>query len=267
MSNKVKEYYNENYEREWDRLSNPYSKVEFLSTLYLIDKYFPKEGHIADIGSGPGRYSIELLKKGHKVTLFELSNQELDLAKKTIEKENLKAEAYICEDALNLQILPSDSFDAILLMGPLYHVLDNSSREKILNETYRILKKDGIAIIAYINSFGLLKAGVTEFSNEFEDINTIFSYLKPQGFSHEESFTELYTTTPKDALKEVTKANFKILSYAGAEGFLAGLSLKVNELFKSNPVVYNNLLKVSAETCEAPQYRDATEHLHIVVKK
>ncbi|MGL5414147.1 MAG: class I SAM-dependent methyltransferase [Clostridium sp.] len=209
MNNKVKEYYNENYEREWDRLLNPYSKVEFLSTLYLIDKYFPKNGHIADIGSGPGRYSIQLLKKGYKVTLFELSNKELDLAKETIEKENLKAEAYICEDALNLHLLPSDSFHAVLLMGPLYHILDSSSREKILNETYRILKPNGVAIIAYINSFGILKAGVTEFSNEFEDINNIYLYLKSQKFSHEESFTKLYTTTPEDALNEIKKLTLK----------------------------------------------------------
>ncbi|WP_432663005.1 hypothetical protein R9X47_20760 [Wukongibacter baidiensis] len=30
---------------------------------------------------------------------------------------------------------------------------------------------------------------------------------------------------------------------------------------------YNNLVKVAVETCEYKQYRDATEHLHIVARK
>lgn len=267
MSEEVKEYYNDNFEREWDRLNNPYTAIEFNSTMYLIDKYFPKDGSVCDIGSGPGRYSIELLKRGYNVTLFELSNKELEVAKQRIESLGFKADAYICENALNLHLLKSDSYDAILLMGPMYHVLDDFNRDKILNETYRILKKGGIAIIAYFNSWGILKAGVTEFSDTFIDIDNIYGYLNAQKFGSEASFTNVYTSTPPNALEEIKKAGFKLISYAGAEGFLSGIESRVIQLSSENREVYNNLVKVAAETCEYPQYRDSTEHLHIVVEK
>lgn len=267
MVNDVEQYYDDNFELEWDRLNNPYSVVEFNSTMYIIDKYFPKTGSICDIGCGPGRYSIELLKKGYKVTLFELSVKELKLAEERINNLNLKAEAYICENALNLHLLESESYDAILLMGPMYHVLDESQRQSILSETYRILKKDGIAIIAYLNSWGILKAGVTEFSDTFSNIENIYGYLNEQKFGPDESFTNVYFSTPSKALEEIKSSGFELVSYAGAEGFLSGIESNIIELSSENKDVYNNLIKVSAETCEYPQYRDATEHLHVVVRK
>lgn len=267
MSNHVKEYYDNNYEKEWNRLRDPYSTIEFMSTMYLIKKYLPKKGNIIDIGCGPGRYSVELLKKGYEVTLFELSDKELQLAKDKIEAANLNAEAYICENALNLHILESEKYDAILLMGPMYHILNEYDRNKILKETHRILKSDGIAIIAYLNSWGCLKAGVTEFSEVFEDLQNVYNYLEDQKFGPDTSFTNLYMTTPPKALEEVSKVGFEVISYAGAEGFLSGIEPRVIDLAKENETIYNNLIKVASETCEYPQYRDATEHIHILVRK
>ena len=267
MKNEVKEYYNENFIGEWDRLINPYSAIEFKSNMYLIDKYFPKSGKVCDIGAGPGRYSIELLKKGYNVTLFELSDNELRLAEEKIKDLGLKADALICENALNLHLLKSESYDAILLMGPMYHLLKAEDRGRVLKESYRILKKDGVAIIAYINSWGVLKAGVTEFSEEFNDIQDVYNYLGTQSFTPGTSFTNLYMSTPSSALEEVKAAGFKVISYAGVEGFLAGIELRINQLAKENKNIYDNFVKVAAETCELPQYRDSTEHLHIVVRK
>jgi S-adenosylmethionine-dependent methyltransferase len=267
MSEVVRSYYENNTELEWDRLNNPYRNIEFLSTNYLIDKYFPRGGQICDIGSGPGRYSIELLKKGYEVTLFELSNNELELAKKKISEAGLLAEAYICESAVNLNILETEKFDGILLMGPMYHLINEADRLKVLRETLRIMKKGGICVIAYLNSWGILKAGVTEFSEIFTDINKVYGYLDDQKFNENESFTEVYFSTPQRALEEIEQSGFEVISYGGAEGFLSGIELEIGKLYNENRTAYDNLVKVASETCEYLQYRDATEHLHFVVRK
>ena len=60
MTQFVRDFYNTNAAREWGRLDLPLCKIEFASTLWLIDHYFPKHRRICDIGGGPGRYSIEL---------------------------------------------------------------------------------------------------------------------------------------------------------------------------------------------------------------
>jgi ubiquinone/menaquinone biosynthesis C-methylase UbiE len=58
----------------------PLCRIEFASTLALIDSYFTKGMTVADIGGGPGRYTIELLKRGCGVTLFDLSAENIALA-------------------------------------------------------------------------------------------------------------------------------------------------------------------------------------------
>jgi len=95
----------------------------------------------------------------------------------------------------------------------------------------------------------------------------VYGYLGEQNFNENESFTETYFSTPQRALEEIELAGFEIISYGGAEGFLAGIELEIVKLYNENRVVYDNLVKVASETCEYPQYRDATEHLHIVVRK
>ena len=267
MSEIVKKYYNENADSEWQRLLPPYQQVEFTTTMHLIEQYFPKQGHICDIGCGPGRYALELLKRGYKVTLFELSDRELEIAKKNIKEENLKAEAFICENALNLHVLESESYDACLLMGPMYHILNRDDRLHILNQLKRILKKDGMAIIAYLNSWGILKAGVTEFFDETTDFEHMIRLLDEQALDEKMSFTEAYFSTPVKALEEINDAGFEYISYAGAESFLSGISTELTRLYKEQPNVYKDLLEVAKRTCELPQYRDATEHLHVVVRK
>ena len=80
MSNIVRDYYNENVQKEWERLTLPLGAIEFASTLRLIRHYFPPIGHVTDIGSGPGRYSLELCKLGYTSTLVDPSDQELVFA-------------------------------------------------------------------------------------------------------------------------------------------------------------------------------------------
>lgn len=268
MTDKVREYYNSNADTEWNRLNNPYSRIEFECTLHLIDKYFPKSGHIIDIGSGPGRYSIELLKKGYKVSLLDISKNELDIARRKIEETGLVAEDYYCKSALELDSFEDETFDAVLLMGPLYHLHSIEERQKVLKDTYRILKNKGIAIISYINTWGALKASVSEFPESFKEEKHFQRYLKGDlKFTSEESFTTTYFTSPPLALKEVSESGLKTISYAGAESFLSGLNIQMSNLYENMPDVYENYLKIAPEYCELQQYRDSTEHLQIIVEK
>ncbi|WP_172194333.1 class I SAM-dependent methyltransferase [Saccharibacillus qingshengii] len=267
MSEIVKRYYNEHAEKEWNRLNDPYRTLELASTLRLIDRYFPEKGKICDIGSGPGRYAIELLKRGYGVTLLELSEKELEIARTRIDEAGLVADDYLCENAVNLRVLGSGIFDAALVMGPLYHLTDRGERIEVLRQTARILKPGGTAVLSYLNSWGCLKAGVSEFSETFRDLDDLHAYLDEQVLDAERGFTECYLTTPSKARLEVEEAGLKLVTYAGAEGFLAGMAGELIRLCTEDREAYDNLVRAASETCEAPQYRDATEHLHLVVRR
>lgn len=267
MSKAVRDYYNENFEREWKRLDDPYARIEFLSTLYLIKKYFPEAGHIFDVGSGPGRYSIELLKKGYKVSLLELSDKSLMLGKQNINVLGLEAEEYLCADIRTLDDKRENTYDGILLLGPMYHIQCEQERIEVLRKCRKMLKDSGMIIISYLNSWGVIKAGVSDFPEEFEDIDNVYSYFSERKLSVEEGFTECYFTTPPSALREVEESGFSIESYAGAESFISGLSIPMTGHYLENKKIYLNLLKVAAEKCEEPQYRNAAEHLLVVARK
>lgn len=45
------------------------------------------------------------------------------------------------------------SFDVVLCLGPMYHLLKDEDRIKCIDECLRVLKPDGILAIAYINIY------------------------------------------------------------------------------------------------------------------
>lgn len=268
MSDPVRNYYDDNAVQEWDRLALPRGQFEFACTQYLIDKYFPAQGHVCDIGGGPGRYTIELIRRGYQVTLFELSEEEVKLARVHLDELGLSANKLMVGDARDLSALGSSTFDAALLMGPMYHIVDPDQRLHGLHELARIIKPLGVAIVSYLNSWGIMRSGIVDFPHWYEDISVLRSMQNEQVFSADKlsNFTECYWSTPPSAHAELECAGLEILSYAGADGFASGMGPLLERLASERPHAYANVVQVAAETCELPQYRDATDHLHFVVR-
>ncbi len=268
MSEHVRNYYNRNAALEWERLGGPFGRIEFASTLHLIDKYFPSEGRVCDIGGGPGRYAIELARGGYRVTLLDLSEQEIDLARLHLSEQGLAAERLMVGDARDLTALDSQSFDAALLMGPMYHIVEAQERAGVLRELRRILRPRGVAILSYLNSWGIMRTGISDFPHWYGDISVLRSMQEEHVYLDEKltEFTDAYWSTPEAAQKEIRRAGLELISYAGAEGFAGGMKPLVEQLAEARPDAYENVVQVAAETCELPQYRDATDHLHFVVR-
>jgi ubiquinone/menaquinone biosynthesis C-methylase UbiE len=269
MNQFVKDFYNSNAAVEQERLDLPLCRIEFVSTLRLIDKYFPKRGRVCDIGGGPGRYVIELTRRGYATTLIDISDEEIRLAQIRLDEVGVSAEQLLVGDAQDLSLLASESFDAALLLGPMYHLIEPTGRASALRELARVLKPGGKAIIAYLNSWGLIKTGIVDFPNQYRDISVLRSMLGERRFTGQSlsNFTESYWSTPDVAFGEVKEAGFNIISYAGAESFANGMGVLLERLAAENPEAYANIVEVAAETCELEQYRNSTDHLHIVVGK
>lgn len=267
MSDYIKKYYDNNVKNEWRRLEDPYGKLEFLSTMYIIKKYFPVNGKVLDIGCGPGRYSIELLKNGFDVTLMDLSSKNLFFAKSKIESLGLYAENYICGDANYLNIEENNKYDCILLMGPMYHIVSRASRINILKQCKRILKNNGLILISYINSIGVLKEGISHFYGEFDNIDNIYKFLNSDNNCTNNNFNKIYFTTSKIAIEELKDSGLNLISYAGAESFLSGQWYQIIKYYFENKQIYMNLLKAATETCEDFRFRDSAEHLIVVANK
>lgn len=268
MSQTVRDYYNQNAAREWDRLERPYRRLEFESTMRLVERYFPRTGSVADIGCGPGRYSIEMLKRGYRVTLVDLSEESLEIARGKMAELGLMPGGVFAGSACCLDFLEDSSYDAALFMGPMYHLVKPEDRVQALSELLRILKPGAVAIIAYINSWGVIRSLITESPEFYRDINQVYKLIGE--YSQEgpqQGFTEAYFTIPPKARDELEKCGFSIVTYAGAEGYASGCLEQLIRMSVEDPAAYMNIIDSAADLCEQPQWRDSTEHIHFVVRK
>jgi hypothetical protein len=123
-------------------------------------------------------------------------------------------------------------------------------------------------VVAFINPWGIIRSGLSEFPTEYSDYKHISVLLGDYVQAGEqEAFTEAVFLTPPRALAEIKRAGFDVITYAGVEGFAAGMLSAVEKIATEDQPAYENIMRLVAETCELPQYRDCTEHLHVVVQR
>lgn len=144
--NYIENYYN-NYDEE-TRLSE--RKPEFLTTMHYIKKYLKPESRILEIGAATGRYSITLADMGYDVTSVELVKSNLDILKSKI-KSNHNITAFQ-GDARKLDFIKDNTYDIVLLLGPMYHLFNDEDKLSAISEAIRVAKKGGILFSAYCNN-------------------------------------------------------------------------------------------------------------------
>jgi ubiquinone/menaquinone biosynthesis C-methylase UbiE len=267
VSEVVRKYYDGCVDREWERLARPYRRFELVSTLRLIDEHFPPAGRIVDIGGGPGRYTIELLRRGYRVTMVDLSPGNVARACQELARLGLAAEDVRQGDARDLSSIPECTFDAALLLGPMYHLVNEADRRAALDELRRVLKPGAPAIVGFLNPWGILRSGLTEFPQQYSDEPTIRKLLTTcVQVGEQEAFTEAAFLAPPQAIAELRAAGFAVDTRAGVEGFAAGMLDAVERIAAEDPEAYEVILRLVAETCDLPAFRDSTEHLHVVAR-
>lgn len=269
MTSPVASYYDAHAELEWERLDLPLSRIQFHSTMHLVERYLGIPGRACDIGGGPGRYAIELARRGFTTTLVDVSARALGLASAALRRNGLRAERVMLADARELAGIQSRSFDTALMLGPLYHIADADGRERALAELLRILRPGASAIVAYLNSWGLLRTGLVDFPDWYRERGTFTALLEGRSFRAGQltGFTESHWSTPPAALQEVREAGFEVVTYAGAESFASGMAGALGRMQEERRVAYDTVVQAAATMCELPQYRDACDHLLIVVRR
>ena len=130
----VKEFYTGSVRQEWRRLvKDPVRRLELETTLHFLDQSLPAAGAILDAGGGPGRYTIELARRGYTMTLLDMTPANLDFARRQIKRAKVQQQVReIVEGSIvDLARFDDASFEAVLCLGgPLSHVLDAGDRAR-----------------------------------------------------------------------------------------------------------------------------------------
>src|SRR5690348_17022848 len=143
----IRAYYDRGEER--DRLSDGAGQLECLRTTEILARRRPPPpAVIADIGGGPGRYALWLASLGYQVQHRDL--MPLHVEQLTADAAGVTGIRTAVGDARDID-LPDASADAVLLLGPLYHLTDRAERVRALRECARIVRPGGPVFAAAIS--------------------------------------------------------------------------------------------------------------------
>ena len=149
-SDRVRQYYN--HFDEWGRKASAAGRLEFVRTLAILDRYIAPESRILDLGGGPGHYTIALAERGHTVALADLSPKQLAIARERIREADVedRVESIAEVDATDLANYEDESFDAVLALGPFYHLTAMEDRCRAASEIIRVIKPGATTIVAFM---------------------------------------------------------------------------------------------------------------------
>lgn len=212
----MRAYYEQGKER--DRLASPKGVLEFARTQEILLRRLPAApAVVADIGGGPGRYAVWLGERGYEVEHRDV----MELHVEQLRACSLPSIGTAVGDARDLD-LPDSSMDAVLLLGPLYHLPDRADRIQALREARRVVRTGGPIFIAAISRWAARLDAVPQ-ERLYEQFPDFLPQLGdsertgnlppvvPDGFLG-------YTHRPNDLADEVAEAGLRLDDLVGVEG-------------------------------------------------
>lgn len=228
MQNEIERFYDEEYE-EWERLA--WHLPEFEVTKRYMDLYIGGHRKVLDVGGGPGRYSIYLAQRGHEVTLLDLSGRNIRQAIDKAQEAGVHLDSCIHGNALWLHeyLYKKEQFDAVLLMGPLYHLSREEDRRQALREAMQMLKPGGVLFASFISGYAPILA-CAESLADFGNAETLLRYLRDGSNGAEDGFTTAYFCAEEEARRLMEGEDLTELTFAGVENILSGRERQLHEL-------------------------------------
>lgn len=275
MKERVRAYYAEFGEREWNRLLNPTDgAVEFAVNRRVISRYLPESAQplrILDIGGGPGRYSFWLVNAGHRVTLADLSPELLKIARAKSDESHTPLEAVVEADACDLSAWPADSFDAVLSLGPFYHLPDQADRDRAAAELGRVLRPNGVAFVALMPRYTFLRRTIAigDERQHLLDADFLRKAVQEGTFYNDVPgrFTEGYGADPAEIKPYFARFGLEALTLLASEGIAVGIQEAVAQIADTEPALYDKVIDLILETATDPSILGLCSHLLYVGRK
>lgn len=265
----VKEFYSREGLKEWLRLvKDPYHRLEFDTTMYFLEKYLPGEGLILDAGGGPGRYAIELAKRGYEVVLLDLTPRLLEIAEEQAVKAGVRDRIKIVEGSIDdLSMFGDSYFDAVLCLGgALSHLVEEERREKALDELIRVAKEGSPIFISVIGRLAVLIRALADFPDLIDE--EIFRRIRDTGdYYGERGFAPCHFYLPEELEESLRRRNVEVLEIVGLEGLASTHREETNKLYEERPETWRIWWETHLKTCTHPCVVGISEHFLIICRK
>lgn len=255
--NEIINFYN-NYNEE-GRLLKKNRMPEYLTTMKYIEKYLTPNSKIIEIGAGTGRYSIALAEKGYDVTAVELVPHNIEIMKKKV-KPNHNIKIYE-GNACNLSFIESNTYDIVLLLGPMYHLFTDKDKHLAISEAIRVAKKGGVIYSAYCNN----DTCMYKMFYKKRILSYLDSGLIDENYHAKSSPNEIFELYRKPEIDEMMKSyDVTRLHFVGVDMLSYFYNNKLNRLNKRE---FNEYMKFLSEICEREDLVGFSEHMLDIFRK
>jgi ubiquinone/menaquinone biosynthesis C-methylase UbiE len=200
-------------------------RLELTRTLELLDSFLPAApARLIDVGGGPGAYATVWARRGYDVQLYDLLDFHVQQARQAAAAQPEHPFSAQVADARSIPE-PDASADAVVLLGPLYHLTEHAHRAAALLEAHRILKPGGVVAAVGISRFAALLDGLWRgwlgdplFRGLAERDLVDGQHRNPDPVRYPQWFTTAYFHRPEELVAEVSGAGFDAVSLHGVEG-------------------------------------------------
>ena len=217
----VLDYY-DSYPEEARLQQGPF-RLEYVRTLDILSRVLPPApAVIVDVGGAAGAYSFHLAAEGYTVHLVDGSARLVAEAKR---RNKTSAHALASATVGDARALPQQDAiaDAVLVMGPLYHLPDEEDRLAALREALRVAKPGATIVVAGISRYasaldGLLRRLTLDpVFKRIRDRDLIDGQHRNDG-TNRQHFTTAFFHRPQDLAAEMHHAGVVSVSVLGVEG-------------------------------------------------
>jgi ubiquinone/menaquinone biosynthesis C-methylase UbiE len=256
---------------EATRLEQGWSRLEEARTREILARYLPRPPAVVlDVAGAAGPYAFWLADRGYRVHLRDALPLHVEMARRAAsERSGAPLLSIAVGDARRLD-QPDGSVDAVLLLGPLYHLTEPADRLGALGEARRVLRPGGVAFVVGVSRFASLLDGLREGYLDDPDFASIVEGDLRDGQHRNPSGNPAYWTTaflhhPDELVGEVSEAGLTVERCLAVEG--PTRAIRDFEAWWADPERRERLMALLRLVEAEPTLLGASPHLLVVARR
>ncbi|MFJ2631680.1 class I SAM-dependent methyltransferase [Streptomyces sp. NPDC087422] len=213
VASEILDFYGSVFDESTRLTSSADGALELARTREILRRHLPPApAAVLDVGGGAGVHAKWLVEDGYRVHLVDPVERHVEHAKSVGCTTELG-------DARALSA-GAGTYDAVLLLGPLYHLLERADRDQALAEARRVVRPGGMVAAAAIGRYASLFEHTATTLLTKDRVRDAVGDILATG-RHDpgrKGFTAAYFHTAAELADELTCAGLTDVTVLGVEG-------------------------------------------------